>query len=461
MDAHDEESGFFSGVTPDIEVGDTDRYYDFREIYASGRGFARVFTAKRNGRIFVFKCLREEYAGNPIALAALRKEYDCGYAVDSPYVVHTHDFAVIGDLGPAIRLEFCPGETLADIIESNNPLDDSDVDSIVNALIRGVADIHAVGTVHRDIKPTNIMYSASTKSLRIIDFGSADALYFTILHDASGTERFTPSEVADNSRAADASSDFYAVGMTLSHLSVVASPSRCSALDFIAAEMLAERTIDRDGILATYKKLTAKRNSKWVWTAAVAMVAIGIAILITILFGQTESDKASHVPPVRMNVDNVPNEKINEEIITDKTKEEKEAVQNRVSAKKIAEETVKETEWSYYGLPEEKVADEYGVTMAEAKYTALFKRDAVDSYTVELTDAAMLDCINRYYNDDATPDEEQQAYERYNSSKAVPEDVTAQVMKKYPNADRRRVTGISHQRVLFWHKDYSSLRKRP
>lgn len=461
MSAHDEESGFFGGVTPDIEAGSPDRFHDFREIYVSWSGFVRIFTAKRNGRIFVFKCLREEYAGNPIALSALRKEYDCGYAVDSPYVVHTHDFATIEGLGPSIRLEFCPGESLADIIERNDPLGDGDVDSIVNALIKGVADIHSVGIVHRDIKPTNIVYSASTKSLRIIDFGSADALDFTILHEASGTERFTPPEVADNSRAADAASDFYAVGMTLSLLCAVASPSRRSALNLIAAEMIAKRVIDCDSALAIYKKSITSTNRKWIWIAAIVAAVTGIGVLVAIPFGQTEPDKATIVTPERRIVNNEATPKINEKIITYDTRNKGTDAQNRVYAKEADKEIDKKAEWPSYVLPEEKMADEYGVTMAEAKYTALFKLNPVDNYTVERTDAALLDCKKRYYSEEATPEEEQQAYEMYNSATAIPKDVTAEVMKKYPNADRRRVTGISHQRVLSWHKDSSPLRKRP
>lgn len=118
MDSN-EESGYFGPTDTRAGGARNDRYHDFRQVYASRRGFARILTAKKNGRIFIFKCLRSEYAGNQIALAALRKEYECGYAVDSPHVVHTLDFDTVEGLGPAIRLEFCPGDTLADIIAAD------------------------------------------------------------------------------------------------------------------------------------------------------------------------------------------------------------------------------------------------------------------------------------------------------------------------------------------------------
>lgn len=278
MDSN-EESGYFGPVDTRAGGARDDRYHDFRQVYASRRGFARILTAKKNGRIFIFKCLRGEYAGNQIALAALRKEYECGYAVDSPYVVHTLDFDTVEGLGPAIRLEFCPGDTLADIIERGSIMPDRDIDRIVAALTAGVADIHAVGVVHRDIKPSNIIYSPATGSLRIIDFGSADALDFTILRGPAGTERFTPPDVADSSRPADAASDFYAVGVTLTRLCAVASPARRTALEGLASEMIARRITDRDAALALYRSGGKRRQKIGLAVAALLLVVAGIAVI--------------------------------------------------------------------------------------------------------------------------------------------------------------------------------------
>lgn len=455
MDSN-EESGYF--VPADTRAGGAhdDRYHDFRQVYASRRGFARILTAKKNGRIFIFKCLRGEYAGNQIALAALRKEYECGYAVDSPYVVHTLDFDTVEGLGPAIRLEFCPGDTLADIIARGSMLPDSDIDRIVAALTAGVADIHAVGIVHRDIKPSNIIYSPATGSLRIIDFGSADALDFTILRGPAGTERFTPPDVADSSRPADAASDFYAVGVTLTRLCAVASPARRTALEGLASEMIARRITDRDAALALYRSGGKRRRKIGLAVAALLLVVAGIAVI----FLPTEKE-GEPVRPVQVTAGTDTVVAPPETDVHEPVGKIAPAVTETPASAAGSDEAEAEDEWPDFVLPDEKVRDQYGVTLAEAKYLPIFKKRPVDNFTVQRTDVMLQECIIIYNKSNNSDEERTRAYDRYYSPDAIPNDVIAEVMRKYPDADRRRVEGIARRRVCFWRDAFAPLEKHP
>lgn len=455
MDSN-EESGYF--VPADTRAGGAhdDRYHDFRQVYASRRGFARILTAKKNGRIFIFKCLRGEYAGNQIALAALRKEYECGYAVDSPYVVHTLDFDTVEGLGPAIRLEFCPGDTLADIIARGSMLPDSDIDRIVAALTAGVADIHAVGIVHRDIKPSNIIYCPATGSLRIIDFGSADALDFTILHGPAGTERFTPPDVADSSRPADAASDFYAVGVTLTRLCAVASPARRTALEYLASEMIARRITDRDAALALYRSGGKRRRKIGLAVAALLLVVAGIAVI----FLPTEKE-GEPVRPVQVTAGTDTVVAPPETDVHEPVGKIAPAVTETPASAAGSDEAEAEDEWPDFVLPDEKVRDQYGVTLAEAKYLPIFKKRPVDNFTVQRTDVMLQECIIIYNKSNNSDEERTRAYDRYYSPDAIPNDVIAEVMRKYPDADRRRVEGIARRRVCFWRDAFAPLEKHP
>lgn len=455
MDSN-EESGYF--VPADTRAGGAhdDRYHDFRQVYASRRGFARILTAKKNGRIFIFKCLRGEYAGNQIALAALRKEYECGYAVDSPYVVHTLDFDTVEGLGPAIRLEFCPGDTLADIIARGSIMPDRDIDRIVAALTAGVADIHAVGIVHRDIKPSNIIYSPATGSLRIIDFGSADALDFTILRGPAGTERFTPPDVADSSRPADAASDFYAVGVTLTRLCAVASPARRTALEYLASEMIARRITDRDAALALYRSRGKRRRKIGLAVAALLLVVAGIAVI----FLPTEKE-GEPIRPVQVTAGTDTVAAPPETDVHEPVGKIAPAVTETPASAAGSDEAEAEDEWPDFVLPDEKVRDQYGVTLAEAKYLPIFKKRPVDNFTVQRTDVMLQECIIIYNKSNNSDEERTRAYDRYYSPDAIPNDVIAEVMRKYPDADRRRVEGIARRRVCFWHDAFAPLEKHP
>lgn len=412
MDSN-EESGYFGPADTRAGGARDDRYHDFRQVYASRRGFARILTAKKNGRIFIFKCLRGEYAGNQIALAALRKEYECGYAVDSPYVVHTLDFDTVEGLGPAIRLEFCPGDTLADIIERGSMLPDSDIDRIVAALTAGVADIHAVGVVHRDIKPSNIIYSPATGSLRIIDFGSADALDFTILRGPAGTERFTPPDVADSSRPADAA-------------------------------------------LALYRSRGKRRHKIGLAVAALLLVVAGIAVI----FLPTEKE-GEPVRPVQVTAETDTVAAPPETDVHEPVGKIAPAVTETPASAAGSDEAEAEDEWPDFVLPDEKVRDQYGVTLAEAKYLPIFKKRPVDNFTVQRTDVMLQECIIIYNKSNNSDEERTRAYDRYYSPDAIPNDVIAEVMRKYPDADRRRVEGIARRRVCFWRDAFAPLEKHP
>ena len=44
---------------------------------------------------------------------------------------------------------------------------------VLRQLLEGLSDVHACGIVHRDIKPENVLVDPATRTLRLIDFGSA------------------------------------------------------------------------------------------------------------------------------------------------------------------------------------------------------------------------------------------------------------------------------------------------
>lgn len=181
-----DESSFFDTPAGNLAGASTDSdYRHFRLIYESEHGFCRVFTARRHGRTYVVKALRELYHDAPLAHDALRKEFECGMMVDSSYVARTYDFITLPDLGEAIVMEYCPGMTLARMIADGAPLSGTDIDKIIFSLARGVDDIHSAGLIHRDLKPDNLIWMQQSGALKIIDLGFSDSESFYMLHDAA------------------------------------------------------------------------------------------------------------------------------------------------------------------------------------------------------------------------------------------------------------------------------------
>ncbi len=72
---------------------------------------------------------------------------------------------------PYVAMQFVEGETLAERL-TRGPLGPADATRIANQLAGALAEAHAHGIVHRDIKPQNIMLTPRGQ-VKVLDFGLA------------------------------------------------------------------------------------------------------------------------------------------------------------------------------------------------------------------------------------------------------------------------------------------------
>ena len=98
-----------------------------------------------------------------------------------PAVATVHD--VVEDLGrPWIVMELVPGRSLDKVIAKDGPLPPGAVAQIGRQLLAALAAAHAVGVLHRDVKPSNVLLTRDGRAV-LTDFGVA-----TIADDPSLTE---------------------------------------------------------------------------------------------------------------------------------------------------------------------------------------------------------------------------------------------------------------------------------
>src|SRR5262249_48032696 len=90
-----------------------------------------------------------------------------------PAVVRVHDFLEANGTAYVV-MQLLAGQTLAQRLERQTRLPQVAIEQILPALLDGLEQIHTVGFLHRDIKPTNIMLS-SDDSPTLIDFGASRA----------------------------------------------------------------------------------------------------------------------------------------------------------------------------------------------------------------------------------------------------------------------------------------------
>ena len=135
-------------------------------------GMGEVYRARdsRLGRDVAIKSLPAAFAGDPERLARFRREAQTLAALNHPNVAAIYGLDDSGGT-PYLVLELVEGETLAARL-GRGPLPPRDALSLGVQVAAAIAAAHERGVVHRDLKPGNVMLSASGIA-KVLDFGLA------------------------------------------------------------------------------------------------------------------------------------------------------------------------------------------------------------------------------------------------------------------------------------------------
>jgi len=150
-------------------------------------------------------------------LARALREARSSAALHHPHVVAVFD-AIEADDHIWLVMEYVPGSTLAEIIRREGRLDPLRAAHIGAQVADGLAAAHARGTIHRDVKPGNVLVTDGDVA-KVSDFGIARTHGDATLTRSGmliGTPQYFSPEIA---RGADPSpsSDVWALGATLYH----------------------------------------------------------------------------------------------------------------------------------------------------------------------------------------------------------------------------------------------------
>jgi hypothetical protein len=113
-------------------------------------------------------------------------------------------------------MELVDGQSLAERLASDGRLEPAAAANVAASVLSALAAAHAVGIVHRDVKPANILLERNG-TVKLADFGIAkrhDADDVTIVGDVVGTPKYLAPELLDGAPATP-SSDVYATGVVL------------------------------------------------------------------------------------------------------------------------------------------------------------------------------------------------------------------------------------------------------
>jgi serine/threonine protein kinase len=191
LDSHDEAGSFLD--TPAVDLGQTARLFlpdqlvaeRFRiECFLAEGGMGEVYEAFDTvlDEWVALKTIRQDILDDDEAERRLTRESQLARRVTHPNVCRTfdvfHHVVRSGNYEARVRfltMELLRGETLAERLRLDGPIRPDDALPIMREVADALRAAHAVGVVHRDLKPDNIMLvpGDANRTAVVTDFGLA------------------------------------------------------------------------------------------------------------------------------------------------------------------------------------------------------------------------------------------------------------------------------------------------
>jgi hypothetical protein len=202
-----------------FEARNIGRYRLLRPLARGGMGEVWAAHDAKLRRMVALKVLRSD-APADVAFKRFEREVEATSELTHPHTIRVFDYGVTDDGVCYYAMELLEGEDLARAIARQGPFAPERCVRLMLQVSGALAEAHARGIVHRDIKPQNVFLSRMADGedfAKILDFGiakraqGAAATQLTMVDRMLGTPAYVSPEVAVGG-AADARSDVYGLG---------------------------------------------------------------------------------------------------------------------------------------------------------------------------------------------------------------------------------------------------------
>ena len=189
------------------------------EVY---RGADRIL-----GRDVAVKVPRADSGVSTDVWVRFAAEAEAAAAVHHPVVVHTLHVGITDD-GRLYQLqELVDGVSLSTTLAEGATWPPAHAARLAAAIADALATAHAAGVVHRDVKPGNVMLTATPPGVRLLDFGISkvhEGGAGEAVGEVIGTPAFMAPEQITAPTAVGSAADVYALGALIAELVTGAPP---------------------------------------------------------------------------------------------------------------------------------------------------------------------------------------------------------------------------------------------
>ncbi len=219
-----------SNEVQDIPVKEGDvvagKYRVERVLGVGGMGVVVAAIHLHLDQRVALKFVRPEAAENAQAVERFMREARAAARLKSEHVAKVHDVALLESGMPYLVMEYLEGADLGRVLAEQGPLSiESAADYVIQAC-EAVAEAHAIGIVHRDIKPQNLFLTrrlGGAPMVKVLDFGIskiAAVIGARLTQTASvmGSPLYMAPEQMRSARNVDPRADIWALGVVLYEL---------------------------------------------------------------------------------------------------------------------------------------------------------------------------------------------------------------------------------------------------
>ncbi|ETS93837.1 putative serine/threonine-protein kinase PrkC [Veillonella sp. AS16] len=181
-------------------------------------GMADVYLGEDTllGRPVAIKILHANFANDDEFVKRFKREAQAAGKLNHPNIVNMYDVGFDQNLHYII-MEYVDGETLKEYITRHGRLSIDEAVKFTIAIAEGLEHAHAMGIVHCDIKPHNVIITR-TGRVKVTDFGIARAMNATntVMYTNSilGSAHYLSPEQASG-KPVDGNTDIYSLGVVL------------------------------------------------------------------------------------------------------------------------------------------------------------------------------------------------------------------------------------------------------
>ena len=218
------------------------------EIGRGGMGVVYSARDERLKRQVAIKVLPPELGFREEIRIRFLREAETAARLSHPHIVPIHSVGESPDRLVYFVMAFIDGEPLSGKLQRRGRLPPEEARRIMAETADALGAAHALGIIHRDVKPDNILLEGSRGRVVVTDFGIAKALSsttggatLTATGVAIGTPHYMSPEQAAGDREIDGRSDLYSLGIVAYQMLVGELPFRAPTVPGILMKQITER----------------------------------------------------------------------------------------------------------------------------------------------------------------------------------------------------------------------------